>query len=149
MFLHTSGVAMRIIENMMLLRGFSKCTEVSGKIKKVTRLFFNSMLTNWYTYLHFFRVHSAGYILEAVGGKYLPGLPNTFLGSKNVSSSQICSTETLLCFKLSVKEMFTSSPVVGFVNGGHIKKTSLRKSGRPVNYREDKDIQLLTKGTPL
>lgn len=140
---------MRIIENMMLLRGFSKCTEVSGKITKVTRLFFNSMLTNWYTYPHFFRVHSAGYILEAVGGKYLPGLPNTFLGSKNVSSSQIHSTETLLCFKLSVKEMFTSSPVVGFVNDGHIKKTSLRKSGRPVNYREDKDIQLLTKGTPL
>lgn len=148
MFVDTlGGWREELFENVMLLRDFSKYTEFSGKITAVTRLLFNSMLIGIFTFIFlssFCKIH-----IGSSRRKISTRSSKQILESKKVSSSQICSNETLLCFKLAVEEMFTSSPVVGFVNDGHIKKTSLRKSGRPVNYREDKGIQLLTKGTPL
>lgn len=151
MFLDTlGGWPEELLENVMLLRAFSKYTEFSGKITVVTRLLFNSMLIGILILFFFFFLSSFCKIHIGSGRRKISTRSSKqILESKKVSSSQICSNETLLCFTLAVEEMFTSSPVVGFVNDGHIKKTSLRKSGRPVNYRKDKGIQLLTKRTPL
>lgn len=111
----------------MLQRAFSKCTEVSGKVTEVTRLLVNSLLTNWYTSLHFFQRSFGKIHIGNSRRKISTRCSKHILWSRNVSSSQICSTETLLCFKLSVEEMFTCSPVVRFVNDDYIKETSLRK----------------------
>lgn len=98
MYLHNLGQPEKLFENVMLLRTFFlNVQKVLEKKSEVTKLLVDSMLSNWYTYLHFSRVHFARHILEALGKKISIRSSKQILGSENVSSSQTCSAETLPC----------------------------------------------------